>query len=111
MSTKNINLNYLKNISNDSCVLIQFINENNKVQVGYKNWIYRKDQDNLSKIIELKSETTIQWPDNLEIAEAGVLASKLKVCKTWSTYPCKILAEGGKDFLINFLQLNINQFT
>lgn len=83
----------MEEISNDKCILVEFVNEGNKVGVGYSQWCGVSD-DAIEKIIEKGETVMVRWPTDCEVVSATYMKKKLKSC-TFKDYPAKISAQGG----------------
>jgi len=50
-------------MDNNKCILVEFINENNSLAVGYRTWLlndnYKYNDDEIQKIIDDKIEVSI----------------------------------------------------
>lgn len=87
-------------MDNNKCLLLEFINEDKKIAVGYQDWLQNKiSGEEYLKIIEKKIEIEIKWP-NCDIAPASVMKKRMKTCK-WKTVVAKILSFGGMYMYIN----------
>ena len=88
-------------MDDSQCLLLDFINEDNKVAVGFRNWIVPAitDDDDLQHTIEEGQIITIKWPD-CNVEPAVKMVKREKSCK-WQYSVAKILAAGSKYMLID----------
>ena len=50
-------------MNNDHCILVEFVNEENSVAVGYRDWLETKFDDvSLQNIIDKEIVVRIKWP-------------------------------------------------
>lgn len=86
-------------MKDNECILIEFINEDYKVAVGYLSWLQdetlRMNKEALQKVIDEKEEVAINWPVNCEIAPASKMHKKIRNC-SWKSHVVHILSFGGK---------------
>jgi len=84
-------------MNNDNCILVEFVNEENSVAVGYTDWLEIKDDVCLQNIIDKKSIIKIKWP-LCEIKSALPMKKIIKGLrkKDWILTAVKIHAFGGK---------------
>lgn len=92
----------LQNVDNNKCLLVEFVNEDNKISVGYQNWLKKQlSDDELEKIIESGEPVEYMWPkaDIKPAAAMKKVVSKLNRKIDW-TMNCaiKIYRYGGKCF-------------
>ncbi|XP_071569983.1 uncharacterized protein [Temnothorax nylanderi] len=83
-------------MKDSECVLIEFINEDYKVAVGYLSWLQNetlRNKEALQKIIDGKEEVAINWPVNCEIAPASKMHKKVRNC-SWKSHVVHILSFG-----------------
>lgn len=91
-------------VDNANCVLVEFVNEYNKLAVGYRIWFVEKDlienDDHLDEVI--KDEITIQilWP-NCDVKSASTMKKIIKNFNKddWSTHAVKVHSYGGIYYL------------
>lgn len=87
-------------MKDSECVLVEFINEDYKVAVGYWSWLQNetlRNKETLQKVIDEKEEVAINWPVNCEIAPALKMQRKVRNC-SWKSHVVHILSFGGKYF-------------
>lgn len=86
-------------MNNDNCILVEFVNEENSVAVGYTDWLEIKDDVWLQNIIDKKSIVIIKWP-LCKIKSAMPMKKIIKGLrkKDWISTAVKIHAFGGKQF-------------
>ncbi|XP_077262672.1 uncharacterized protein LOC143897708 [Temnothorax americanus] len=83
-------------MKDSECVLIEFINEDYKVAVGYLSWLQNetlRNKEALQKVIDKKEEVAINWPVNCEIAPAAKMHRKVRNC-SWKSHVVHILSFG-----------------
>lgn len=79
----------------ECCILCEFPNEGNSIQVAYQIWLTTKySDDELDMVISKKEIVTIEWPENVDVMPPPVM--KKKKVDSWSTLPTRILAKGSK---------------
>jgi len=50
-------------MNNDKCLLIEFVNEDNSIVVGFQDWLIKdKDEENITTILKKKTLIRISWP-------------------------------------------------
>ena len=50
-------------MNNDDCLLVEFVNENHSLAVGYKQWLKIKYDDKiLQKLVNNRNSVEILWP-------------------------------------------------
>jgi len=69
-------MEYVEEVNDEKCVLMEFPNENGNVAVGYLAWLSRKEDD-IQNIIKNRENVVTRWPKNCTIGP--VAASKIKV--------------------------------
>ncbi|XP_029157940.1 uncharacterized protein LOC114944929 isoform X2 [Nylanderia fulva] len=81
-------------MDNNKCLLLEFVNEDKKIAVGYQDWLQDKisGEKKYLDIIEKKSEVKIKWP-NCDIAPALIMKKRVKTCE-WKTVVARILSFG-----------------
>lgn len=81
-------------MDNDKCFLLEFVNEDKKIAVGYQDWLQDiiNGEEEYLNTIKTKREVKIKWP-NCDIAPASVMKKRIKTCK-WDTVVAKILSFG-----------------
>ncbi|XP_071632834.1 uncharacterized protein [Temnothorax longispinosus] len=86
-------------VDNANCVLVEFVNENNKLAVGYRIWFDDKDfienDDNLDKVIRNEITTQILWP-NCDVKSASAMKKIVKNLKDddWTKHAVKVHSYG-----------------
>lgn len=82
-------------MDNNKCLLLEFINEDKKIVVGYQDWLQDKisGKEEYLNIIKKKSEVKIKWP-NCDIAPASIMKKRVRT-REWNTVVAKILSFGG----------------
>ena len=82
---------------NDKCLLVEFVNEDNSVAVGFQDWLVNKKYNkNLQQIVNDKEVIEILWP-SCEIKSAMHMKKLVKSLtdKDWTKTAVTILAFGG----------------
>uniref|UniRef100_A0ABD2W894 BEN domain-containing protein n=1 Tax=Trichogramma kaykai TaxID=54128 RepID=A0ABD2W894_9HYME len=64
-------------LSNDKCILVEFLNENNLIQTGFVEFLNQDDQKKLEEIIENKKSIIVNWPQ-IKIEQAQSMMKKLE---------------------------------
>ncbi|KAM0727901.1 hypothetical protein ACS0PU_005370 [Formica fusca] len=83
-------------MNNNRCILVEFVNEENSVAVGYRNWLETKFDDvSLQNVIDKETIVQIQWP-LCEIKSALPMKKIIKRLqeKDWISAAIKIHAFG-----------------
>lgn len=82
-------------MDNNKCLLLEFVNENGKISVGYQDWLQDKisGEEEYLNIIKQSSEVKIKWP-NCDIAPVSIMKKRVRTCE-WKTVVTKILSFGG----------------
>lgn len=92
--------NRLLDIKNSDCLLVEFVNEEHRIQTGFISWLQESDAKNVENLIKNREEVLIQWPD-IDTSEANLIKKKLKKAK-FSKHPVIILATGGNFLLLHY---------
>lgn len=94
----------ISSIDNKECLLVKFINDDDRILTGYKAWLVQKDTNVEDAILNDKIVQT-SWPEGLTVSEATKMKKLIKKTTKWQKHPVKILAEGSKkkSSLSNFL--------
>lgn len=69
-------------MKDSECILVEFINEDYKVAIGYWSWLQNetlRSKETLQKAIEEKEEVAINWPVNCEIVPASKMQKKYEI--------------------------------
>lgn len=85
-------------MNNDHCILVEFVNEENSIAVGYRDWLETKfDNVSLQNIIDKEIVVRIKWP-LCDIKSALFMKKIIKGLeeKDWILAAVKIHAFGGK---------------
>jgi len=54
---------YYQKMNNDKRLLIEFVNEDNSIVVGFQDWLIKdKDEENITTILKKKTLVRISWP-------------------------------------------------
>lgn len=69
----------LRAIDNKKCILIEFINEEDKFAIAYPALV-KENIDMLDAELENK-EVTIYWPENVAVKLSKSMIEELKTCK------------------------------
>lgn len=96
-------INRLFDITNNECILVEFVNEENSIQTGFLSWLQESDAKNVENIIKNREEVLIQWPD-IDTAEANLIKNKLKKAK-FVKHPVIVIATGGNFLLLNYINV------
>ncbi|XP_011698129.1 PREDICTED: uncharacterized protein LOC105456055, partial [Wasmannia auropunctata] len=84
-------------MNNDKCLLVEFVNEDNSIAVGFQDWLVKdKDnEENIKTIVKNKTLVEILWP-SCEIKSAQQMKKIVKSLtkKDWITSAVRILAFG-----------------
>lgn len=88
-------------MDNNKCLLLEFVNEDKKISVGYQDWLRNKisGEEEYLNIMEKEIEVEIKWP-NCDIAPASVMKKRMRTCE-WKTVVAKILSFGGTYMYIH----------
>lgn len=87
-------------VDNANCVLVEFVNEHNKVAIGYRIWFVDKDlienDNNLDEIIRDENTTQILWP-NCDVKSASAMKKIIKNLNKddWTKHAVKVHSYGG----------------
>jgi len=84
-------------LSDEKCLVVQFINERHKpVQVGFQAWLKKeKTESDLSHL--LNSEVIIRWPVGEDIKCARTMEKMIKKKNiTWEDLVVKVRSLGSK---------------
>lgn len=85
-------------MNNDECLLVEFVNENNSIAVGFREWLtVRCDDDEiLQDLVDKGNPVEISWP-SCEIKSAMKMKKIIKTLteKDWTASVIKVLAFGG----------------
>lgn len=85
-------------VDNDSCILVEFPNEDDYITSGYVQWMRPKDSADIDTIIKNKKIITVCWPKDIDVSEASVMNHLIKNNKiVWQEHPVRVLAHGGKN--------------
>ncbi|XP_036147527.1 uncharacterized protein LOC118647214 isoform X2 [Monomorium pharaonis] len=81
-------------MDNNKCLLLEFVNEDKKIAVGYEDWLQNKinDEEKYLNIFKNKNEIEIKWPD-CDIAPASIMKKRVRTCD-WKIVAAKILFFG-----------------
>lgn len=85
-------------IDNKSCILVEFLNEEEALAIGYTCWLNETvTEEELNNIIESKKEVEIFWP-KCDVQSARKMKTILKgfTDKHWEVHAVKILGFGGE---------------
>lgn len=95
-------------MDNNKCLLLEFVNEDEKIAVGYQEWLQDKitGKEEYLDIIKKKSEVKVKWP-NCDIAPASIMKKRVRICE-WKTVVAKILSFGGMYMYICVLHFCYN---
>ncbi|CAL1682469.1 unnamed protein product [Lasius platythorax] len=79
-------------MDNNKCLLLEFVNEDKKIAVGYQDWLQDKisGEEEYLRTIKKKSEVKIKWP-NCDITSASIMKKRVRTCE-WKTVVAKILS-------------------
>lgn len=58
-------------MNDKECVLLNFVNEDNKIAVGYRDWFIDenfKTDEKCRQLINTDDEVVTQWPTNCDVA-------------------------------------------
>lgn len=85
-------------IDNKSCILVEFINEENALAVGYTCWLNKEtSEEELNNMIEKEQEVEIWWPKcDVQTAKKMKMAMKTLTDDDWEVFAVRILGYGGK---------------
>lgn len=74
-------------ITNEYCMLVQFTNRGNELEVGFKNWIATPVE--LDRVAAYESLLTVEWSEETAIGEATQnFKNKLRAVQ-WAKHPVK----------------------
>lgn len=86
----------MEEVQNSKSVLFQFINENNSVKIGFRNFIVNEVNDQeLEKIVSEEKVIAIKWP-NCDIGPATKMNARLRASPDFNFTVVKVIAFGGK---------------
>jgi len=87
-------MEYVEEVNDEKCVLMEFPNENGNVAVGYLAWLSRKEDD-IQNIIKNRENVVTRWPKNCTIGPVTTkLKKKLQNCE-WTAHVVYIIGFGG----------------
>jgi len=87
-------------LDNANCILIEFVNEHNKLAVGYRIWLVDKNlienDDHLNEVISDEITTQILWP-NCDVKSASSMKKVIKNLNKddWTEHAVKVHSYGG----------------
>lgn len=90
--------NKFSSISDENCIIVEFVNESREVSVAFSSWLESKKA--VEDLIESKEDVEISWPDNQDIVPANKMKKILQKVKVWKTYAVKVVDCGGKSLLM-----------
>ncbi|XP_043270754.1 uncharacterized protein [Venturia canescens] len=81
-------------MDDNRCVVIEFVNEENEIGVGYRDWLLPKQLTDaeLQEKIDCEEEIKTIWP-NCEIGPSNKMKKRLLGCE-WEEYVVKVMAFG-----------------
>lgn len=90
-------------LSDDECVVVEFINESNRLSVAFTPWI--KSKKKVQDLVKSLEEVEIWWPEGQDIVPAAKMKKLLlkKGDLIWKTHVVKIVKNGSKYVLKNQL--------
>ena len=85
-------------VEDKSCVLFEFYNNDNRMEVGYQCWIMQEDtKENVEKYID--KEVAVFWPQIKVQPARAMKAAKVKLEPgDWDIFPAIIRAIGGNVY-------------
>lgn len=84
-------------------IVCEFPNEENKISIGYRNWLIETvDDAQLQNIIDCDTCIQIRWPKNVNIGPKTMTMKKIFDTCTWDTVIATIHAFGGMYVYIYF---------
>lgn len=89
------------------CVLLDFINEENKIAVGFREWFYDdefKADDECQKLVDSGREIVIRWPKNRDVTPVATMKKTVRNCD-WQKTVAQVLAFGSTYMHCVILQL------
>jgi len=87
-------------LDNANCILVEFVNEHNKLAVGYRIWFVDKNlienDDHLDEVISDEITTQILWP-NCDVKSASLMKKVIKNLNKddWTEHAVKVHSYGG----------------
>lgn len=94
-------------MNNNNCLLVEFVNENNSIAVGFREWLTIKcDDEMLQELVNKGKSVQISWP-SCEIKSATKMKKIIKTLteKDWTTTVIKVLAFGGMYIYIVYMYI------
>lgn len=87
---------------NEECVLVEFVNDNCSLGIGYKCWLVDRDlRENVQKLraaIKENIETMISWPA-MDVSPVPSMQRKLERNNSWlEDQSVRILSYGSEFF-------------
>ena len=79
-------------MDDEKCILVEFVNESNKVAVGFIEWCNLADEE-IQQHIKDEDVVQINWP-NCDVGPAVSMKKKMKKC-SFKVQAVKIRAQGG----------------
>ncbi|KAJ8672073.1 hypothetical protein QAD02_003332 [Eretmocerus hayati] len=80
-------------VSDEECLLAEFVNHSNELQVGFSSWLSDVDQKHLAEIIAEERLVVIDWPIHLAVEPAAIMRKKMHDAK-YKKKVVKVLAQG-----------------
>ncbi|KAJ8679134.1 hypothetical protein QAD02_014921 [Eretmocerus hayati] len=81
------------NVSDEECLLAEFANHSNELQVGFSSWLSDIDQKHLADIIAEGRLVVIDWPIDVSVEPAAIMRKNMHDAK-YKKKVVKVLAQG-----------------